>query len=205
MFDVRFVGAIGCLVIAGIALILLMRERTWARDKYRKELKMTILQPDFIASLRKELEKDVQTHVKAAIAPLTKEVGEVVADAKKQTLANLDESLKENRAALREATEEQVAVIKNLVAGDAGSLQQSMVTLQKDIEDLQQEHQAVLADYRTKVLARVKTLVDEQAADLLADYLQSSLQGLELGDQQEFILARLDANKDALFKELGND
>lgn len=205
MFDVRFVGAIGCLIIAGIALILLMRERSWARDKYRQELKLTILQPDFIANLRKELEKDVQAHVKAAIAPLTREVSDVVADAKKQTLANLDESLKENRAALQQATEEQVAAVKNLVAGDAGSLQQSMTTLQKDIEALQQEHQAVLADYRTKVLARVKTLVDEQAADLLADYLQSSLQGLELGDQQEFILARLDANKDALFKELGNE
>ena len=205
MFDVRFVGAIGCLIIAGIALILLMRERSWARDKYRQELKLTILQPDFIANLRKELEKDVQAHVKAAIAPLTKEVSDVVADAKKQTLANLDESLKENRAALQQATEEQVVAVKNLVAGDAGSLQQSMTTLQKDIEALQQEHQAVLADYRTKVLARVKTLVDEQAADLLADYLQSSLQGLELGDQQEFILARLDANKDALFKELGNE
>lgn len=205
MFDVRFVGAIGCLIIAGIALILLMRERSWARDKYRQELKLTILQPDFIANLRKELEKDVQAHVKAAIVPLTKEVSDVVADAKKQTLANLDESLKENRAALQQATEEQVVAVKNLVAGDAGSLQQSMATLQKDIEALQQEHQAVLADYRTKVLARVKTLVDEQAADLLADYLQSSLQGLELGDQQEFILARLDANKDALFKELGNE
>jgi len=182
-----------------------MRGRSWARDKYRQELKLTILQPDFIANLRKELEKDVQAHVKAAIAPLTKEVSDVVADAKKQTLANLDESLKENRAALQQATEEQVVAVKNLVAGDAGSLQQSMTTLQKDIEALQQEHQAVLADYRTKVLARVKTLVDEQAADLLADYLQSSLQGLELGDQQEFILARLDANKDALFKELGNE
>lgn len=205
MFDVRWLGVLGCLVVTAIALVMLMRERTWARDKYRQELKLTILQPSFIANLRKELEKDVQAHVVSAMSPLKKEIAEVVAQAKKQTLANLEESLAQNREALQQAAAEQIEQVKGLVAGDAGSLQQSMAKLQKDIEALQQEHQAVLGDYRTKVLARVKSLVEEQAADVLADYLQSSLQGLELGDQQEFILARLEANKDDLFKELSGE
>lgn len=205
IFDIRWLAVLGCLSVAFISLVIMFRERNWAQKKYKQELKMTILQPDFITDLRRQLELDVQEHLKKAIKPLDKEIAEVVAAIKKQTETAITDSLKANATVLQDSAIEQAAAINEVIKADTKDLHDAMTSLQSEVETLQTETRQILDEYRQQVLARVKQMVDEQAADLLAEYLQSSLQGLELGDQQEFILQRLESNKAALLQELGDE
>lgn len=205
MFDVRWLGILGCLTVAILALIIMYRERRWAQRKYQQELKTIILQPDFIAALREQLEKDVQDHVKKALKPLNKEVQEVIADIKKQTETAISQGLQANAQALEQSAKDQSTALKAVIETDAQQLKAKLQALSSSADSLQAESDRVLQDYRSQVLDRVRKLVDEQATDLLAEYLQSSVEGLELGDQQEFIIARLEANKAQLLQELGRE
>lgn len=205
MFDVRWLGILGCLTVAILALIIMYRERRWAQRKYQHELKTIILQPDFIAALREQLEKDVQDHVKKALKPLNNEVREVIADIKKQTETAISQGLRANAQALEQSAKDQSTALKAVIENDAQQLKAKLQALSSSADSLQAESDRVLQDYRSQVLDRVRKLVDEQATDLLAEYLQSSVEGLELGDQQEFIIARLEANKAQLLQELGRE
>lgn len=205
MFDVRWLGILGCLTVAILALIIMYRERRWAQRKYQQELKTIILQPDFIAALREQLEKDVQDHVKKALKPLNKEVQEVIADIKKQTETAISQGLQANAQALEQSAKDQSTALKAVIETDAQQLKAKLQALSSSADSLQAESNQVLQDYRSQVLDRVRKLVDEQATDLLAEYLQSSVEGLELGDQQEFIIARLEANRAQLLQELGRE
>lgn len=205
MFDVRWLGILGCLTVAILALIIMYRERRWAQKKYQQELKTIILQPDFIAALREQLEKDVQDHVKKALTPLNKEVQEVIAGIKKQTETAISQGLQANAQALEQSAKDQSTALKVVIENDTQQLKAKLQALSSSADSLQAESDQVLQDYRSQVLDRVRKLVDEQATDLLAEYLQSSVEGLELGDQQEFIIARLEANKAQLLQELGRE
>lgn len=205
MFDIRWIGVLGCLAVAVLALVIMLRERSWAQRRYKQELKLTVLQPEFIAELRKQLESDVQDHVKKALVPLGKEVQEAIVSIKKQTETSIAQGLTANANALEQAAQDHSATLQAVIEADAKHLHAQMQVLSKSVDSLQVESQALLTEYRQQVLAKVKHLVEEQAADVLAEYLQSSLQGLELGDQQDFILERLEANKTELLAELGHD
>lgn len=205
VFDARWLGIIGSFAVALLALYMMLRERNWEQQRFRKELKQAVLQPDFVAALRKELEKDVQKHITASMGLLTKEVNQVVGAVKQRTIDGVDAALKENRTMLDKATQEEIAALATLVTSSSSTLRQSIQALETNVQAMHAEYESVLSDYRSQVVERVKHLVDERAADTLATYLQSSLSGLELGDQQDLILARLDANKAAFIEELGHE
>lgn len=204
-FDARWLGIIGSFAVALLALYMMLRERNWERQKFSKEMREAVLQPDFVEALRKELEKDVQKHIAMTMEQLTDEVTKVVETVKQHTLEGVDAALKENRTLLDQATHQEVTSLTSLVSTSSASLKQNMAMLEKHVADTHTEYEAVLGSYREHVTQRVKQLVDERAADMLAEYLQSSLTGLELGNQQDLILARLDANKAALLEELGHE
>lgn len=200
----RWLAIGGSLGIAILALIMLFRERYWISKQYKRELKKALLQPSFIADLRKQLQEDIQDHVKKAVAPLNKEIDQVLATVKKDTLESVDQNLTANEELLHKAFQDQIAQVQNIVSQNSDLIQKSVKDIETDILDIQRQYQDVLGDYRTKVIGRVRQLVDQQAADLLADYLQASLQGVELGNQQDFILQKLEDNKAKFLEELGD-
>lgn len=202
MIDLRILGIIVCVAVACLALLEMLRQPREVKKRYHHELRQTILQPDFVADLRKQLEKEIQEHLKETLKPLDKEVQTIIAKASKETANSLQEATKSNQLILQQGVENYLADVGNMLKGDIGALRTSIAEVEAGIQAVQQEYQTALNGYRQNVVKRVEDLVDEHATDLLVNYLHSSLAGIELGDQQEFILAKLDENKAALTKEL---
>lgn len=202
MIDLRTAGAIVCVAVAVLALIEMFRQPKDVKKRYHHELRQTILQPDFVTDLRKQLEEEIQTHLKETLKPLDNEVQTIIAKASKETANSLQASTQSNQQILQQGVENYLAEVGNMLKGDIGALRTSISEVEAGIQAVQKEYQSALNGYRQNVVKRVEDLVDEHAADLLVNYLHNSLAGIEIGDQQEFILAKLDENKAALVKEL---
>lgn len=202
MIDLRIAGAIVCVAVAVLALIVMFRQPKDVKKRYHHELSQTILQPDFVADLRKQLEQEIQIHLKETLKPLDKEVQTIIAKASKETADSLQAATQSNQQILQQGVENYLAEVGNMLKGDIGALRTSISEVEAGIQTVQKEYQSALNGYRQNVVKRVEDLVDEHAADLLVNYLHNSLAGIEIGDQQEFILAKLDENKAALVKEL---
>lgn len=204
MVELKWIGVIGSVLVALIALVILIRERTWVKLKYREELKKAVLNPEFIASLRGVLEKDVEKHIAGALEPFSKEIKGLVQTIDTQSRTIIDETLARNTAMVKQATEAHLKHLDTVVNSQSALFTQEMTELTTALAVLQKDSQNFLTTYHTQVNTRIQELVDAHATDLLAGYLQSSLQGIELGDQQDFILAKLEENKAILKEELGN-
>ncbi len=201
----RWLGVFGSLGIAALALLMLFRERTWVHRKYRQELLMMVLQPEFLTKLRKDLEKDVQQHIADAMKPLAKEVKEALQQVHEKNQKTLAEALAASQKTLLESTQNQLQGLQTQIKHSEQELRGTISTLEQDMAAVQSEYHEVIESYRAKVHGRVKQVIEDRAVELLADYLQQSLQGLELGNQQEFIIGKLNADKERLLQELADE
>lgn len=202
MIELRTLGVIVCVAIAVLALIEMFRQPKDVKKRYHRELRQTLLQPDFVADLRKQLEKEIQLHLKETLKPLDNEVQTIIAKASKETADSLQAATQANQQILQNGVENYLEEVGNLLKGDIESLRKSISEVESGIQAVQKEYHSALGGYRQDVVKRVENLIDEHATDVLVNYLHNSLAGIELGDQQEFILSKLDENKATLQKEL---
>lgn len=202
MIELRWVAIIISMSVSLIALIILYRERVWIQKSYRKELKQAVLNPEYVAKLHTTLEKDVAKHVANALTPFAKEMRSLVDEIDKESNQTIRASLQKSSAAIEQATTAQVTALETISKDQTTLLLDHSKKLQQALDSLSEQQLQYMQTYQQNVMQRVQQLVDEHAASLLANYLNASVQGVEFGDQQEFILERLEANKAAIKKDL---
>ncbi|MFZ1820735.1 MAG: hypothetical protein WAU72_02905 [Acidimicrobiia bacterium] len=98
----------------------------------------------------------------------------------------------------------QIQEIQNrVIPARVNDFENKMSEMSLELENIESDISNYLDEYKNQVRERISKIVDEHAVEVLSNYLNASLSGIEFGEQQDFILERLEQNKIALKNELG--
>lgn len=105
-------------------------------------------------------------------------------------------------AKMKEFSSQLEAIQTQVIPPRVQAFEEKLNDLTLGLVDIKSDITKHSAKYRTQVNQRIVDLVDAQATEVLANYLDASLSGIDFGEQQDIILERLEQNKDALKSEL---
>ena len=194
-----FWGFIGLSVVV---LVLFVRQSKSLERRYREELERTILKPDFVKQLRTKLERETENLVTEAIKPLTKEIVMSTQLAHAELQKKITQNIAESQQLIDQATNAYTTNLSELEKSVSAKSRQRTDQIEEQFSIVEEAMRHDADEYKKRMATKLTSLVDSKAADLLSQYLNESLQGLELGDQQVFILARLEETKADFKKEL---
>ncbi len=169
---------------------------------YKRQLEAAILKPEFVAGLRRELEQQMQDKFTTALKPIDTETKRFIEAVNKEAASSLKTSTESNRSLIEQSLQKYTQEIQALLKEDIASLQAGVSNAQNSLNGIERDYKTALDQQRQVLVARAQTLARDQLADLLVEYLHASVAGLEIGDQQEFILSKLEENKQTLLQEL---
>lgn len=218
-----WVIAIGALT----ALLMIVAIFAYARKRStRRALNVSsqILTPAYVEQLHNNIYDLVERHIFASIEHLTHNnqlMHEQISRQAHDTAANyiadtnlaLAQQYEKHNAELSAMFQHIQTTIEtriNALTEQIDEANSNVQSFNRDLEQLRTRFNTVNEDlssqeeqYQQEVAMRVASIVDNRAVDVLANYLNESMRGIDFGEYQDTILSRLEENKDALKEELG--
>lgn len=200
MLDERLFLLVWTGILCAISLVI-WRQKSQMKAQYKQDLARTILRPEFVNSLRKELEVSAVNSIQTSLKALQVETDESVKKLHKSSEKLLDNGVKQAEDELVTAAKAYSSQLTSAGQQATTALQQTLTQLDGKLKETSSALSTELERYRTEVNERLHRVVDEQATEVLANYLNESFTGIDLGSQQEVILKRLEQNKEAIKKD----
>lgn len=179
----------------------------WVGRLLKHTKKAAVVNHDILtADERRELKKQAAAQYEAALVRELKQFEGQLTNLSSSLLAELKADVKSSDQAVTQAAAQLTTQLSeqytSLLTQATTQLQTHLSTVEQELTKettaLQESLQATTEARRQVVLKRV----DTELADILSQYMNATLEQLDLTDQEQFILAKLEAIKPQLKEDL---
>ena len=181
----------------------------WVGRLLKRNKKATAVNHDILtADERRELKKQAAAQYEVAMVRELKQFEGQLSQLSNSLLSELQADVKSSDASITQAaaqlTQQLSEQYTNLLTQATNQLQAHVTTVN---QELTKQTAALEERLSTTALARQQAVVkrvDTELADILSEYLNGTLEQLDLTDQEQFILAQLEEIKPKLKEDLSH-